>query len=964
MQYSVSGSNVYYAGGGSSGDYEVPGGGGKQTRKDGRANTGGGGAGCINSGTAGNGGSGIVIVKYIYSSSLSVSVTAPTAGQQFLPGSSVTATVSVAHGTAPYSVEFYTNGVSAWSTNSSLTNLFTIPLGTFADGTHTNYATVTDNVSSNATSATNTFTVGPDTTAPTPNPMGFAAAPAALSATSIVMTASTATDVYVLSPPVQYFFENVSNLVDSGWISSTVWTNTSLTLGTTYGYRVKARDSATPTPNETGWSAVATAAPNNNNTATNSGNWGTAGTWSRGVPSSVHDVIIPTGITVTNTGLDVISINSLSITGTLTHAANVSTEVNKLNLNVAGSVTVASNGVINVNGKGYGWNGTTTGYGPGGGVGLGCASHGGQSGGGNLVTYGSVTNPVNLGSGCAGRSDGAKGSAGGGAVLLQVGGTLTVEATGSITADGDGVTDRSAGSGGSVNITAASFAGSGTISAIGGTGGANYRQAAGGGRIALVAGSGTPTQFGTLTINARGGDGSVGGDGGAGTIFLKAPTQTYGSLVIKNVGEYTPALTTWTNETWRFDSITTLNYGTLAVGTNSVLDLTGTTLVSDSTPASITSRIKVDSTTTNRYVFPAAFTMGGCLSQGGTNLFPFPGDVIVSTNGVLTHEGGLFSTTTEANRLNLSVAGNVTVQAGGAISVKGRGYGASGYYGYGPGGGYGRSGASHGGQGASSDYTANTVTYGSIINPVNYGSGGGGRDGVNQSIGGGAIVLQVGGTMTVNGLITADGNEWSDFSAAAGGSVNISAASFVGTNTISAKGGRGLSNGAGAGGGRIALKAGSGDSTQFNTLAITAVGGGTGAGGYLDPAAGTVYLEAGSLGSGTGTVWINNGGAPSPSYTYTPIPPFTNAVLNELSQALVAVTNYGKVFATTNTTVGNLVIYPNCTWTLTNFTVTVISSEHYLGDLSIRGQGQTNRVDYYNQIIWAPKLNGTVISFF
>jgi hypothetical protein len=259
MQYSVSGSNVYYAGGGSSGDYEVPGGGGKQTRKDGIANTGGGGAGTVNSGTAGSGGSGIVIVKYIYSSSLSVSVTAPTAGQQFLPGSSVTATVSVAHGTAPYSVEFYTNGVSAWSTNSSLTNLFTIPLGTFADGTHTNYATVTDNVSSNATSATNTFTVGPDTTAPTPNPMGFAAAPAALSATSIVMTASTATDVYVLSPPVQYFFENVSNLVDSGWISSTVWTNTSLTLGTTYGYRVKARDSATPTPNETDWSDTLTA---------------------------------------------------------------------------------------------------------------------------------------------------------------------------------------------------------------------------------------------------------------------------------------------------------------------------------------------------------------------------------------------------------------------------------------------------------------------------------------------------------------------------------------------------------------------------------------------------------------------------------------------------------------------------------------------------------------------------------
>jgi hypothetical protein len=907
------------------------------------------------------GGSGIVIVRYPYDvGSLNVSVTAPANGRQFLPGSSVTATVSVASGAMPYTVTFYTNGVSAWS-NSASTNLFTIDLGALADGTYTNYATVTDSATPTAATAfsvTNTFTVSPDTTAPTPNPMTFAAAPAAMSSNSIVMTASTATDV--LSPPVQYYFENTTNSVNSGWITSTVWTNTGLTVFTVYGYRVMARDAAVP-PNETGWSAVATAAPNMINTATSSGNWTNAATWTLGIPQSDHDVIIPAGITVTNTGLAVNYINSLSITGTLTHAANVSTEVNKLNLSIAGSLTVASNGAINVNGKGYGWNGTTTGYGPGGGVGLGCASHGGQSGGGNLVTYGSVTNPVNLGSGCAGRNNGTLGSAGGGAVLLQVGGTLTVAAGGQITADGDSVNDQSSGSGGSVNIAANAVAGSGTISALGASNWGGGRPGGGGGRIALVAGSGTPTQFNTLTINASGGAWG----GAAGTIYLKAPTQTYGSLVIKNFGAYTPALTTWTNETWRFDSITTLNYGTLAVGTNSVLDFTGTTLASDSTPASITSRIIVDPTYTSRYVFPAAFTMGGCLSQSGTNLFPFPGDVIVATNGVLTHEGGLLSTTTEANRLNLSVAGNLTVNLGGAISVKGRGYGASGYYGYGPGGGFGRSGASHGGQGASSDYTANTVTYGSIINPVNYGSGGGGRDGANQSIGGGAIILQVGGTMTANGLITADGNEWSDFSAAAGGSVNISAASFAGTNTISAKGGKGLSNGAGAGGGRIALKAGSGDSTQFNTLTITAAGGGSANGGFLDPAAGTVYLEAGSLGSGTGTVWINNGGAPSPiTYTYTAIPPFTNAVLNELSQALVAVTNYGKVFAPTNTTVGNLVIYPNCTWTLTNFTVTVISREHYLGDLSIRGQGDTNRVDYYNQIIWAPKLRGTVISFF
>jgi autotransporter-associated beta strand protein len=95
-----------------------------------------------------------------------------------------------------------------------------------------------------------------DTFPPTPNPMAFAVNPAALDESTVVMTATTATDA--LSPPVAYCFTNTVNGNTSGWISSTVWTNTGLTLGTTYGYRVKARDAATP-PNETGWSDEATA---------------------------------------------------------------------------------------------------------------------------------------------------------------------------------------------------------------------------------------------------------------------------------------------------------------------------------------------------------------------------------------------------------------------------------------------------------------------------------------------------------------------------------------------------------------------------------------------------------------------------------------------------------------------------------------------------------------------------------
>jgi fibronectin-binding autotransporter adhesin len=90
-----------------------------------------------------------------------------------------------------------------------------------------------------------------DIVPPTPNPMTFAVKPAALDATTVVMTATTATEG--LSLPVEYSFTNTVNGSTSGWILSTVWTNTGLTAATTYAYRVKARDSAT-TPNETDWS--------------------------------------------------------------------------------------------------------------------------------------------------------------------------------------------------------------------------------------------------------------------------------------------------------------------------------------------------------------------------------------------------------------------------------------------------------------------------------------------------------------------------------------------------------------------------------------------------------------------------------------------------------------------------------------------------------------------------------------
>jgi hypothetical protein len=97
---------------------------------------------------------------------------------------------------------------------------------------------------------------GADTTAPNPDPMSFASAPAATSASTIAMAATTATDA---GGGVQYRFNCVAGgagCVASAWQSGTAYTATGLAAGTTYGYTVQARDAA---GNTTAASPVASA---------------------------------------------------------------------------------------------------------------------------------------------------------------------------------------------------------------------------------------------------------------------------------------------------------------------------------------------------------------------------------------------------------------------------------------------------------------------------------------------------------------------------------------------------------------------------------------------------------------------------------------------------------------------------------------------------------------------------------
>ncbi|MEK7547139.1 MAG: fibronectin type III domain-containing protein [Patescibacteria group bacterium] len=151
------------------------------------------------------------------------------------------------------------------SSDSSQVRSHTINLTSLSSSTTYHYQVQSVNSGGTSTSSNATFTttavVQTDFVAPTPNPMTWASAPAAVSSSSVSMTATTATDAS--SSPTNYFFTYASCAQDVGtggassaWQSSSSYANSGLQVNKCYGYTVKARDSAEPTPNETSPSAT------------------------------------------------------------------------------------------------------------------------------------------------------------------------------------------------------------------------------------------------------------------------------------------------------------------------------------------------------------------------------------------------------------------------------------------------------------------------------------------------------------------------------------------------------------------------------------------------------------------------------------------------------------------------------------------------------------------------------------
>ncbi len=206
------------------------------------------------------------------------------------------------------------------------------------------------------------------------------------------------------------------------------------------------------------------------------------------------------------------------------------------------------------------------------------------------------------------------------------------------------------------------------------------------------------------------------------------------------------------------------------------------------------------------------------------------GDVELG-GGTWTHGG---PSDTPAEMVNVVVGGSMTVGANARIIVGtsengdeddgiSRGYTAEHGPGYLP-----EAGGSYAGEGGHIPTATGFVSYGSILNPISYGSGGHGDK--TFYAGGGVIKLSVAGALSVNGFVLSRGFGYPLYGdglggAGSGGSINIQAGTLSGSGTIDANGGRRSLYGPGSGGRiRIALTASGATFSGFEGT-IEAVGG-------------------------------------------------------------------------------------------------------------------------------------------
>jgi len=414
------------------------------------------------------------------------------------------------------------------------------------------------------------------------------------------------------------------------------------------------------------------------------------------------------------------------------------------------------------------WHGGGAGYGGQGGIG-----YDGQGG----ICYGSLTQPIDLGSGPNGGS-----ARGGGAIKINVSDKLTLD--GMISSNGSDGQNTGGGSGGSVYIITNEFTGIGSISADGG-GDANIGGAGGGGRIAVYFNSSDfPSEniqvFGTTTKY---------GSSGAGTIFLKSVDQEYGDLIVKG--------NDISGTTYLYGENNTFNE--LEISDSSLLYFSGILSAQD---------IRIINNAIMESLSTSTITAGKniVLDLNAQLIAPSEKFLTISAEDILIQRQSIIKANIIAN------IDNLIIENGSLISADTKGYSAGKGIGQGgPGSGgslWHGGGAGYGGQGGIGYDGQGGICYGFPDNPVDFGSGPNG----GSAIGGGAIKIDVNNKLTLDGIISSNGSNGQNTGAGSGGSVYITTNEFTGIGSISADGGGDNVGGAG-GGGRIAVYY---DSDEFN----------------------------------------------------------------------------------------------------------------------------------------------------
>ncbi len=279
--------------------------------------------------------------------------------------------------------------------------------------------------------------------------------------------------------------------------------------------------------------------------------------------------------------------------------------------------------------------------------------------------------------------------------------------------------------------------------------------------------------------------------------------------------------------------------------------------------------------------YAGTVTVATVYSGTFTNL-SITGHCIIS-NGTWTHT---VNGATETYRLSVSVGGDLIVGPAAKIDVSWKGYQAGAGPSYARGTGDPNLQApSHGGQGSvGSGALPLNKTYGSLVAPINLGCGAFDNN-TGDSHGGGAVLMTVLGTTTLDGQMLAQGGPRNGSNSGAGGSIYLTTGRLFGTGAIKALGGLGnTGTTGGGGGGRIAvmINNGAGSFADF-TGTISAAGFGARPGG-----AGTIYLRAPGQASDQGTLIVAGATSASPSGT-------------EITQ-YVTDTSVGNVFIRSNAT--------------------------------------------------------------